>query len=191
MFGGVDPAQAALTGPAVYTPMTAPAGSLYYDVAMDDLGFGDTSLGFGSADFGTVTVDTGTSVLALPSAVFVGLENAIQALPVFSTAFGNHFDWFGTTDCFTSTLSRADMDAQFPPLTLTFPGVSGGQIVVTMQATKSYLPPTTSNGTTYYCSGIWPFGMGTVLGSSAMLGQMVIVDLDANRVGFAPQSFCP
>jgi hypothetical protein len=189
MFGGVDPRAAALTGPAVYTPLT---GSQYYTVALDDLTFGSKSLGFGTADFGAVTVDTGTSVLALPSAVFKSLEAAIQATPAFAAAFGSTTGLLGSTQCFTSNLSLADMDAQFPLLTLSFPAMGGGRSVVTMKATKSYLPPTTSKGMTYYCSGIYenPLGTGTILGSSAMLGQMVIFDLEANRIGFAPQSFC-
>jgi hypothetical protein len=61
-----------------------------------------------------------------------------------------------------------------------------------MQATKSYLPTATVNGRTYYCGGIYlsPVAGRTILGSSVMSGEMVIFDLDANRVGFAPQGFC-
>jgi hypothetical protein len=189
MFGGVDPAAAALTGPAVYTPLT---GSQYYTVALDDMSFAAKSLGFGAADFGTVTVDTGTSVLALPSPVFQSLVAAIYATPAFTAAFGSVTDLLGSTKCYTSNLSMADMDAQFPELTLSFPAMGGGSSVVTMKATKSYLPPTTSQGMTYYCSGIYEnqFTTGTILGSSVMLGQMVIFDLEGNRIGFAPQSYC-
>jgi hypothetical protein len=190
MFGGVDPAAAALTGPAVYTPLT---GSQYYTVALDDLSFSGNSLGFGTADFGAVTVDTGTSVLALPTAVFQSLASAIEGTPAFSSAFGSYTGWLGTTKCYTSRLAQADMDAQFPELTLSFPGMGGSRSVVTMKATKSYLPTATSNAMTYYCSGIYsnPLSTGTILGTSAMLGQMAIFDIEANRIGFAPQNFCP
>jgi hypothetical protein len=190
MIGGVDPTVAALTGPAVYTPMTM---SSYYDVVLDDLRFGGASLGFGPSDFGPVAVDTGTSVLALPSAVFQALVSAIEGSPAFATAFGGKMGWLGTTTCVTSTLSPAEMDSQLPALTLAFPAGDGGMSVVTRQATQSYLPPTLSKGSTFYCSGIFanPLGTGTILGTSAMLGQMVIFDLAGSRVGFAPQAFCP
>ncbi len=190
MFGGVDPAAGALTGPAVYTPMT---GSMYYDVTLTDIALGGKSIGFVASDFGPVAVDTGTSVLALPSAPYVTLANTIQALPAFSAAFGSDANIFGTTMCYASTtFSQSEIDAQFPELTLSFPATGGGTSVVTMKATKSYLPTATRNGTTYYCGGIYPTPVAgaTILGTSMMLGQMVIFDLEANRVGFAPQSLC-
>jgi hypothetical protein len=190
MVGGVDPVAGKLTGPATYTPMTM---SPYYDVALDDLRFGGTSLGFGPSDFGSVAVDTGTSVLALPAAVFQSLVSAIESVPAFSTAFAGRMGWLGTTTCLTSTLSTAELDAQLPALTLAFPSGDGGMTTLTRKPTSSYLPPTTSSGSTYYCSGILsnPQTTGTILGTSVMLGQMVVFDLDGSRVGFAPQAFCP
>jgi hypothetical protein len=189
MLGGVDPVVAALTGPALYTPMTM---SSYYDVALGDLRVGGASLGFGAPDFGPVAVDTGTSVLALPSVVFQSLVGAIEATPAFASAFGGKTGWLGTTTCLTSTLSRADMDAQLPVLTLELPAGDGGTTTLTRPATESYLPLTLSNGSTFYCSGIFanPLATGTILGTSAMLGQMVIFDLAGSRIGFAPQAFC-
>jgi hypothetical protein len=189
MFGGVDPAAGALTGAALYTSMM---DSQYYTVALGDMGLGGKSLGFGAADFGPVMVDTGTSVLALPSAVYAALDNAIQELPAFSAAFGSHDGgWLDTAKCFESNLSQADMDAQFPELMLSFPAMGGGTSALKLAATKSYLSTAISNGTTYYCSGIDVSPVaGTILGSSVMRGEMVIFDLDANRIGFAPQSFC-
>src|SRR5208283_3303952 len=66
MVGGIDPIAAALTGPAVYTPMmnaaadVGDAGGSYYSIAINDLQLGGTSLGFGAATFGVTAVDTGT-----------------------------------------------------------------------------------------------------------------------------------
>jgi hypothetical protein len=190
MLGGVDPAAAKLTGPAVYTPMT---GLKYYTVTLDDMLLGGKSLGFGATDFGTVIVDSGTSVIALPSAVFQALASVVQSTPAFSNAFGYYSNWFATTNCYQSNLSREELDAQLPALTLSFPSLLGGTSVVTMKATRSYLPPTTSNGTTYYCSGIYPNPQATetIIGTSAMLGEMAIFDIGANRIGFAPQALCP
>jgi hypothetical protein len=190
MVGGVNPMAAALTGPASYTPMTS---SIYYGIAIDDMQLAGVSLGFGSQAFGTAAVDTGTSFLALPSPIFVALVDKIEALPAFSTAFGGNTTWLGTTTCLTSTLGPAALDMQLPALTIQLPAVGGGTFPLTLKATQSYIPPTTSNGTIYYCSGVFknPSTTGTIFGTSAMLGQMAIFDLAKNQIGFAPQTFCP
>jgi hypothetical protein len=69
----------------------------------------------------------------------------------------------------------------------------GGTAAVTLPATKSYLTPAVSNGTTFYCSGILqnPLSTGTVIGTSVMVRQMVIFDVDGARIGFAPAALCP
>jgi hypothetical protein len=191
MIGGIDPAAGALSGPAIYTPMTS---GQYYDVTLADLQLDSASLGFGSADFGPAAVDTGTSVLALPAPVFAALTSAIESSPFFQQAFGGQTGWLGTTTCLAASMIGQDLDARLPTLTMAFPGVDGGTSAVTRKATQSYIPPTTSaDGTTYYCSGIIqnPGPTGTIIGTSAMLGQLVIIELDTNQVGFAPQTFCP
>jgi hypothetical protein len=100
--------------------------------------------------------------------------------------------WLGTTTCLTSTLDAATLDAQLPALTLSFPMTGGGTAPVALPATKSYLTPAVSNGMTFYCSGVLqnPLSTGTVIGTSVMIGQMVIFDVDGARVGFAPQALC-
>lgn len=189
MIGGVDPVKGALSGAAVYTPLTiAP----YYDVALDDLQLSGTSLGFHAADFGATAVDTGTSVIALPPAIFRAMTSSIEGNAAFTTAFGGKKGWFGTTMCFTSSLTTAELDARLPSLTLAFPGVDGGTSALTLSPTESYLPATPSGGTTYYCSGLLENDgtTGTVLGTAAMLGHMVIFDLIDDTIGFAPQRSC-
>jgi hypothetical protein len=101
--------------------------------------------------------------------------------------------WLGTTTCLTSSLDRSALDAQLPALTLVFPMTGGGTTTVALPATRSYLTPAASNGMTYYCSGILqnPLGSGTVIGTSVMLGQMLVFDVDGARIGFAPQAMCP
>jgi hypothetical protein len=189
MMGAVDPVAAALTGPAVYTPMTS---SQYYGVTLDDLRVGGTSLGFGAADFGVVAVDTGTSVLALPGPVFDALASNIEGMAAFVTAFGGQSHWLGTTACLESSFTAAELDAMLPPLTLAFPGADAGAFAVTLNATASYLVPTSSNGATFYCSGVVqnPNASGSILGTSIMAAELVIFDLDTNAIGFAPQTFC-
>ncbi len=191
MVGGVDPLAGALTGPAVYTPMTT---TQYYNVTLADLQLGGASLGFGSTDFGPAAVDTGTSVLALPAPVFAALTSGIESSSVFQQAFGGQTGWLGTTMCLPSSMISEDLDARLPTLTMAFPGLDGGTSAVTLKATQSYIPPTTTaDGTKYYCSGIIqnPGPTGTIIGTSAMLGQVVIIELDTNQIGFAPQRFCP
>jgi hypothetical protein len=45
---------------------------------------------------------------------------------------------------------------------------------------------------TFYCSGVLqnPQSASTVIGTSVMIGQMVIFDVDGARIGFAPQTLC-
>jgi hypothetical protein len=192
MIGGVDPVKGALTGPAAYTPIT---DSLYYSVALSDLQLDGVTLGYGATDFGTTAVDTGSSVLALPPDVFHSLVSRIEGQAAFSTAFDGGTDLLGTTTCLPSSLTPAQIDSELPTLTLSFPRVDGGTFSLELKATDSYLPPTTSGGTTYYCSGIFQnastTGETTILGTAAMLGHLVIFDLEDGKIGFAPQGLCP
>jgi hypothetical protein len=192
MVGGVDPTAGALMGPAQYTPMVS---SSYYGVSLTDVQLSGVSLGYGAADFGTAVLDTGASVLALPTNAFTALASNIEAQPAFAAAFDGMTGWLGTTTCLSSSLSRAQLDAQLPTVTLIFPGMGGATIALTLNATDSYLPPTTASGTDYYCSGIYasPSAAGsstTILGASALRGHVVIFDVADQKIGFAPQAFC-
>jgi hypothetical protein len=195
MVGGVDPAKGALSGPVVYTPLTS---SSYYTVSLTDLQLSGVSLGYGESDFGTTAVDTGTSVLALPPAVFMSLVSKLESNATFATAFpvDGGTTWLGTTDCFSSpSFSRTQLDSELPAMTLSFPGTGGGSSSLTLKATDSYLTPTVSSGTTYYCSGIYEnttaTEASTILGTSVMSGHLVLFDVANSRLGFAPQTFCP
>jgi hypothetical protein len=189
MIGGVDVAAAAIAGPAVFTPMTT---SQYYDVTLNDLQLGGASLGFDAAAFGTTAVDTGTSVLALPSAVFTALTTQLENNATFKATFGADPSWLNTTTCLSASASREDLDMQLPPLSLVFPSPDGGAAEVTLPATQSYLQATPVGESTLYCSGVLsnPNSTGTILGTSVMIGQLVIFDLATNEVGFAPQTHC-
>jgi hypothetical protein len=193
MIGGVDPVAAALSGPVAYTPLAQPS---YYAVNLEDMSLSGKSLGYGAADFGATAVDTGTSVFALPPAIFDRLSSTIENSAVFVNAFGNRMGWFGTTDCVTATLSREELDSELPPLSLVFPGTEGGTVTLSLKPTESYLSPSIgAGGSTYYCSGLYrlqnPMSASTILGTSVMLGHLLIFDPGGARLGFAPQTFCP
>jgi hypothetical protein len=193
MVGGIDPAKGSLSGAVRYTQLMS---SSYYSVKLTDLQLGGMSLGYGESDFGTTAVDTGTSVLALPPAVFKSLSSKIESAAAFATCFGSMTGWLGTTTCLSCpSLSRDQIDAQFPTLTLSFPDAAGGTLSLELKATDSYLPMTTSDGTAFYCSGIYnnqnETEAPTILGSAAMMGHVVIFDLADSKLGFAPQTYCP
>ena len=91
------------------------------------------------------------------------------------------------------SLSRAEIDATLPPLTLLCSPVRpAGRWRSSSRRPIRTSRPITSSGHTYYCSGLLENpGTGTILGTSATLGHMTIVDAERRLVGFAPQSFCP
>ncbi|HTB72367.1 MAG TPA: pepsin-like aspartic protease [Polyangiaceae bacterium] len=193
MIGGVDPTAAALSGPAAYTPL---GQSSYYSVSLTDMSLAGASLGYGGGDFGATAIDTGTSVLALPPAIFDSLSSAVEGSAAFTNAFSGKKGWFGTTDCLTSTVGRAELDAELPPLTLAFPGADGGAVALNLKPTQSYLSTSIgAGGQTYYCSGLYrlqnPTGASTILGTAVMQGHLVIFDREGSRLGFAEQTFCP
>jgi hypothetical protein len=201
-IGGFSAEDAALSGPIVYTPMTA---SNYYSVALDDLQLGGTSLGYGPTDFGMTVVDTGTTSLVLPPAILDSLTSAIVKNANFMAAFaGTSGNWLkveGTVaTCYSSTMSRAELDASLPALTLSMPSESGAALSVKLTATESYLQPSVdvSGGqpTTLYCSGLLANTAGTahsastIVGVAAMSAHFVVFDVANLRIGFAPQTHC-
>ena len=189
-LGGYDPASAGAS-PA-YTPMVS--GSPYYAVVLADLRVGGNSLGFGAAAFGPTLVDTGTTALVLPDPVFSALASAVAAVPAFADNFGGAA-WFGGSSCDVPDqgLTKAQLDAALPPLTLVF-SASGGPFTVDLPATDSYLlQQDDTGGTAYYCSGIERAGSSrtpTIIGANALHTLLTIFDRRNARVGFAPGEGC-
>jgi hypothetical protein len=191
-----------LSGPIVYTPMTA---SDYYSVALDDLQLGGSSLGFGPTDFGITAVDTGTTSLALPADVLDTLTNMIANSKGFATAFigasGNWLEAQGpNSSCYASMMTSAELDALLPELTLSMPGENGTMLTLNLTATESYLQPSVDvsnrQSTTFYCSGLFANTgaakrtVQTILGVAAMSAHLVVFDAANMRIGFAPQTHC-
>jgi hypothetical protein len=90
-------------------------------------------------------------------------------------------------------MSRAQLDASLPAMSLTFPAVGGGTFEVRLPPTQSYLIPSTKTSG-QYCGGIengGPAGTGTViLGDAVMSSQLTVFDIGQNQIGFAPQGEC-
>lgn len=190
-LGGYDAKAAAVSGPVVYTPISATG---YYRVTLSDAQIAGSSLGYGPADFGRTLVDTGSSSLGLPPPAFTAFTVAIQNNAAFTSAFPMApSGWLMGNQCFPSTLTRAQLDAQLPVLALVLPDVTGGSITVSLKPSESYLTPSNVNGTMYYCSGVIESTQTpttTLIGAAAMSGHLVVFDGANNRIGFATQTYC-
>jgi hypothetical protein len=136
-LGGYDAASA--QAPPTYTPMVR--GSPYYAVTLSDVRLGGNSLGFGAAAFGATLVDLGTTALVLPNAAFSALANAVAAQPVFAQNFSGGAACFtgGFCDTPAQGVTKAQLDAGLPMLTLAFPSSTGTTFTVDLPATESYL----------------------------------------------------
>ncbi len=185
-FGGYDPA--ATGGPMQYTPMVADDG--FYMTTLEDMAVGGTSLGLDAATFGPTPIDLGTTDLWLPTAAFDAVETALMANSTFSSTFGSGF--FQMTECYTSSLTTAELDAALPTLSLTFPDISGGTFTLSVTATESYLVPELMGEPGYYCSGLVDAGTsGTTVGISFLRSQVTVWDRGQQIIGFAPAAGCP
>ncbi len=188
-LGGYDPAFAAAA--PLFTPLIA--ASPFYAVALSDMRVGGTSLGVGPATFGDTLVDIGTTALILPDAAFSALATAVAAHPVFQQNFGSP-SFFAGTSCILPSqgLTKGQLDAMLPTLTLVFPSSTGKTVTVELPATESYLlHQDDTQGNAYYCSGIERAGSSpTIIGANALHTLLTVFDRQHGQVGFAPQQGC-
>lgn len=194
-LGGYD--SSIMTGPPQYTPIV-PLNSEtqpYYAVGLSDVGIAGVSLG--ATDYGPSLVDTGTYGFLMPDDAFTALVTAVSASPGATQAFGANkinMDYFNNGNCINAAGSqtRAEVDAEMPPMSLTFPTAEGGSFTLHMPATESYLIPITSGGTTCYLAGAASSGgiAETVIGASVQAANISIFDPANNRIGFAPATGC-
>ena len=186
-FGGYDPAF--VTAPPVFTPAV---NSPFYAVVLEDIQIGGTSLGVPQATYSETLVDIGTTALILPNAAFSALTAAVAANPVFQQNFG-HASFFSGTNCLLPNqgLSKAQLDAMLPSLTLVVPSPTGKTVTIDLPATESYLlQQDDAQGNAYYCSGI-DHGSPTIIGANALHTLITIFDRLHGQIGFAPQLGCP
>lgn len=161
-----------------YTPIIQ---ELWYVVSMTDVSVNSGSIGHVS--YGTVLVDSGTSLFILPTLPYAALVTSLLSNPNIATYFSAGF--FDNGGCIT----LPDPIPAFPTMELT---LDGARLV--MPAIQSYLiKQYDSDGTLFYCSGIYDGGLTndvTVLGYSILNNYVTIFDRANSRVGFAQGFFC-
>ena len=187
-LGGYDGTAAAT--PPSYTPMVG--GSSLDEVTLSGVGVGASSAAVNQ----NAIVDTGTTAMALPTAAFNLIANAVGAVPTFTQNFSGGSSWFTSGLCSTPAqgLTKGQLDSGLPMLELTFPSSPSTTFTIDLPATDSYLlQETDSGGNTYYCSGIEPNGGGTltIIGANALHSLLTVFDRENNRIGFAPSQGCP
>ena len=188
-LGGYDPAF--VTAPPVFT---LAVNSPFYAVVLEDIRIGGTSLGIPQATYSETLVDIGTTALVLPNSAFSALAGAVAANPVFQQNFGSA-SFFGGSNCILPSqgLTKAQLDAMLPALTLVVPSLTGSALTIDLPATESYLlQQDDTQGNAYYCSGIErAAGSPTIIGANALHTLITIFDRLHGQIGFAPQQGCP
>jgi hypothetical protein len=189
-LGGWDPA--ATTADPVYTPETADIDKYYYSVNFASVTFGGQSIPVATGQYVDAVVDTGTSIFIVPTAAFNSITAVLANDATFKQAFGNDAaSWFANpTSCRSSSLTKAQLDAMLPAMTLVF-GASPGVSVKTLP-TESYLVALQGQ----WCPGMLAqdpgpsFPLAGILGSPVMRSNVVIFDRAQKRIGFAPHAGC-
>jgi hypothetical protein len=190
-LGGYDPS--AVTGPVQYVPMSTSFYSEFaYVVNLAQITFGTTVVTVPTGSYTDSILDTGTSLFILQTDAFNALTAAITSNPAFQTAVSSSTSWFNNPDnCQSLSLTKAELDAMLPPLTLTYG--SSPAINVTAVATESYLV----NIEGYYCPALYSqaanaeFPFAGILGSPVLKSAVTIFDRAGQRFGFAPHAACP
>ena len=191
-LGGFDATAAAST--PVFTPMLPidAQSNPFYAVNVTDMGLGGTSLGFGSSTFQNPIVDTGTTIFYIPTAVDTALLAAINASAGFKALFPGQT--LSDNNCAqgATTVTAAMVDAMLPPMSMSFAGMAGSpDVTVSVPPMASYLYGGTPG---QVCFAFADGGTGSqyfgVMGDTIMRAFVTVIDVDAHRVGFAPDAGC-
>jgi hypothetical protein len=130
-------------------------------------------------------VDSGGPALGLPAAAYNAAITKIGASPAFQSVFGGA-SWFGANNCMMLAMTRAQLDASLPKVTVQ---IGSPPLSVELPATSAYLESyPTANGTAY-CPGIFSSNF-TDLGNTMIRAGLVIFDREQHRLGFAPTPAC-
>ena len=179
---GYDPA--ATTGDPQWVAMSQNGN---YTVSLADIAVAGTSIGLPPSTYGPALLDSGGPNLLLPPAAFTAITTSIAASPAFAAKFGDA-TWFKDTgNCTTLAETRAQLDAELPPLTVT---IGSPAISVELPATAAYLQAFTTPTGTQYCQAMFSFTQFTDLGNTLMRAGLVIHDRAHSQLGFAPAPAC-
>jgi hypothetical protein len=177
-LGGYDSSAAA--GPPEYVAMPND-----YTIGLTDIAIGGASIGLPTSTYGQAIVDSGGPAIIVPQSAYSALTTAIAANPTFAAAFGDA-TWFAKGSCAAPAVTKAQLDAQLPPL-----GLSFGATSVALAATDSYLMTIEDGATTYYCPALATVPSFLDLGNSLIRSHLVIFDRDHRQLGLAPALPCP
>ena len=184
-LNGYDPA-ATIDAP-VWTAMLQQGG---YTVAVDDFAIAGTSVGVPASAYGRGLVDSGGPNLIVPTAAYTAITTMVGASAAFQADFGSA-TWLTAHACKTLAKSRAQLDAELPPLTVTL-----GQppVTIDLPATAAYLQSFPVTGGTAYCPAIYDLGgtgfSFTDLGNTLIRAGVVIFDREHAQLGFAHAAPC-
>ena len=196
-LGGYD--ANAMTASPNFTPListSSPANtSGAYAVNVTGVGLGTTSFDLAASDMGPMVIDTGTNSMLLLANAWTAFEQSLEANTAYLNNFGTGFISAQTGQCAAASqgLTRAQIDAELPPLNFTFARADGSMFEVSLPATSSYLVAGTisgdSTGSVYYCPSIATSTVA-IFGNVAMRSLVTIFDRANQQVGFAPQTGC-
>ena len=194
-LGGWDPT--ATTAPPVYTPLLGNEYAGYYAVNLVSLTISGQTIQVSNSQFPGSIVDTGTSVFIVPTAAFNAIASTVAAIPEFATIFGSMgAAWFNDpNNCVTPTQTKAELDAIFPPITLTF-GSGSSAVSIQAAATESYFVEYTIQGQSLWCPSLDAmnasnqFPVASIMGAPLLRSNVVIFDRANKQVGFAPHAAC-
>jgi Eukaryotic aspartyl protease len=176
-LGGYD--ATATTGSAVTAAMPDD-----FSIGLTDVAIGGSSVGLPASAYGQAIVDSGGPSIFVPQAAYDAITGALQTNQTFISTFGSA-GWFAQPNCVAPSLSKLQLDAALPALSLSF-----GSAVVQLAATDSYLIAVDSGTSTYYCPALDASPTFLDLGNSLIRSQIVVFDRDHRVMSIAPTAPC-
>jgi hypothetical protein len=188
-LGGYDPTAA--NTPVEYTPMIAISdNNPYYAINVDSMALGTTSLGSSASVFQEPVIDTGTSLFYVPTPVFTAIVNAINASSGWTSLFGTATLTNGNEDCVSSgSVTSAMLDASLPAMTFGVPSAAGGaDFTLSLSGSQYFF----DDGQGDFCLAPGDGGSedGATFGDAFMTAFLTVVDIQGQRIGFAPATGC-
>ena len=182
-----------VSSPVQFTP-NAISGSnpMYFEVAMTDIEMNSASLGVDAATLGNTVVDTGTSLWYVPTAALNAMINAITHAAAYSALFPNQTLAISHNNgCIASHdgISAATIDAMMPSIGMTF-GTGADSFTITVPPTRSYFYDAGNNEWCLTVRDNSSSGHRNLMGDTILRSMLTVIDIEANRIGFAPDIGC-